>query len=433
MTSVRDKVDASMRAIRWCECLLIAVVAAVAGCGAVADNESDEPDLSAHTQAIIYGEDDRIEVFQEPNPKLRAIAQSSFVALFPRKNFGRIKNGDSVIATRPLTEAFQVCADARFAAQPTAADCSGVLIDDDLVLTAGHCFSSDQACERFAFMFDYFYSSATDLEPPMDWGDVYGCRRVVKRQVTIDATAPRIDYAVVQLDRPAVGRVPVALRTTPLVDGEPLTTLGCVSGLPAKFDSGAHVLSARGSTIDFFLLDSDTFQGSSGSGVFDVEGRLAGVLVRGGEDYVTSPDASCKVPKVVAARDDAGALRANVGEEATYVARAIAGVCASGWPSPRLCGTQARCGDGFCTAGETRTSCAADCACQGAACSPPGRASAVSPGAVVPNDGKRKAADSGCAALPAHAGHRPTLAWLACAVAAAAVQRRGRKQQGGRH
>jgi len=412
----------------WWVASLIAACTVVVGCEAgYTDDEAPQVDLDVTTQAIIYGEDDRIEVFEHPDAKLRAIAQSAFVALIPRSHFARTTSGDFAIFTRPLKDAFEVCEDARFASQPTAADCSGVLIDDDLVLTAGHCFSTDEACERFAFMFDYYFRAPGKLEP-MGWGDVYGCRRVVHRQVTIDATAPRIDFAVVQLDRTPVGRSPVPLRTTALSDGESLSTLGCVSGLPAKVDSGAHVLSARASTSDFFLLDSDTFQGSSGSGVFDLDAKLVGVLVRGGEDYVqsTEPDASCKVPKVVTPRDDGGVLRANTGEEATYVGRAVERVCASGWPSARLCGVQPRCGDAFCTSGETRTSCAVDCACMGDDCATPRNKTAASPGVAVPPAAKSKSSDS-CTALPIGAsGQRGSFAVVMLGLCGALWKRRRR-------
>lgn len=351
--------------------------------------------ISVATQAIIYGDDSRVEVYDSPDERLRNLASSSFVALIPRSHFGRTGKGDIAIFTRPLADAFQVCPDARFASQPTAADCSGVLIDDDLVLTAGHCFTSDSACERFAFMFDYFFSAPGKFEPT-GWGDLYGCRRIVKRQITADTNPPRIDYAIVQLDRTAVGRTPATFRTTPLSDGEPLSVLGCVSGLPAKIDSGAHVISSRAPNSDFFLLDSDTFQGSSGSGVFDANAQLLGVLVRGGEDYVERPDASCKVPKVVNTSGDGGMLRAGVGEEATYVARAIEGLCASGWPSARLCGTQPRCGDGFCSAGENRVVCAVDCDCADGSCALPGQETAGTVGQPALK-AKRSTDDSGCA------------------------------------
>lgn len=372
----------------------------LSACAAPLEGDELAPgDPAVRSSAIIYDRDDRLEVYEHPDSQLRALAQSSLVALVPRRHFARTTSGNFAIFTRPLEQAFRVCSDARFALQPTAADCSGTLIDDDLVLTAGHCFASDDACERFAFMFDYFYASEDKLEP-VGWGDVYGCRRIVDRQVSATGTTPRIDYAVVQLDRPAVGRAPAPLRTTPLAVNEALSTMGCVSGLPAKIDSGARVLSTRAPSTDFFLLDSDTFQGSSGSGVFDQDAQLIGVLVRGGEDYEDRPDAACRVPKVVNTLSDAGLLNPSIGEEATYVGRILEGVCATGWPSARLCGKPARCGDGFCSAGETRALCAQDCTCSSDTCA---RATVdtMAQSAIE----KSPAADDGCAVLAR--GERP--------------------------
>jgi hypothetical protein len=184
--------------------------------------------------------------------------------------------------------------------------------------------------------------------------------------------------------------------------------IGNPSGLPAKIDTGAQVLSARAPNQDFFLLNSDTFQGSSGSGVFDRKGQVVGVLVRGGDDYLDGPDGSCKVPNVVDNLEQDGGTVAKVaadggmlnseGEEATYVGRAVEGICASGWPSARLCNTPARCGDGFCSESESRLDCPADCACAVGACLDGGSYPAASLG--PPAHDKSREHDSGCSTQP---------------------------------
>lgn len=364
----------------------------LAACEGGEHDERFEP-LGASQQSIIYGEDDRREVYEHPSATLRALAASSVVALVPRLRFHRLASGDTVIAAFSLQEAYAVCADERFTMQPTAADCTGVLIDDDLVLTAGHCFESNTDCGRYAYVFDYFYEEPGRLAP-IGAGDSYGCRRIVARSVSTPGAATRTDYAIVQLERPAAGRTPATVRSAPIEAGEPLATIGAVSGLPVKIDSGARVLSTRAPSTDYFLLDSDTFAGSSGSGVFDASGQLVGVLVRGGEDYVMRPDAGCMVPKSVRLGD--GGLSRALGEEATYIARTVEGLCARSWPSARLCGIAPRCGDGICSSGETRLSCAADCTCRDASCLGV-VASSGSPGAAAEEGAKSRRKDDGCA------------------------------------
>ncbi|MDB4985108.1 MAG: Trypsin domain protein [Myxococcaceae bacterium] len=415
--------------------LVLARVMMVAGLAACQDE-----DLAAHgagasqlgeiREPIIYGNDDRLEVYQHPDPVLRGLAQSSVVALIPIERFVEDTSGDLQHLAPTLATAFHVCADQRFAAEPTAADCSGVLLDDDLVLTAAHCFETDSDCARYAFMFDYFVRSDRRFED-VGWGDIYGCRRVVARTLDPAGSTPRVDYAIVQLDRPAVGRTPVTVRTSPLIVGEEAAVIGCPSGLPFKIDSGGRVLQSRASVQDFFLLDSDTFQGSSGSGVFDSEGQLIGTLVRGGDDYGKGLDGGCVVPEVVTKFEpdagavlklapDGGMLDVNA-EEATYVTRAIDGLCSAGWPSERLCKTAARCGDGFCSLGETRSDCPADCACVSADCAGGDSDKAGSAGAR----NKSRHDSGGCSA--SSQGERvapPYLAWLALVALSLASRRR---------
>ena len=55
-----------------------------------------------------------------------------------------------------LGEAVGLCPDQRFTAQPTAGDCSGTLVDNRIVLTAGHCVEG-KSCSDISFVFDYAY------------------------------------------------------------------------------------------------------------------------------------------------------------------------------------------------------------------------------------------------------------------------------------
>jgi MYXO-CTERM domain-containing protein len=214
-----------------------------------------------------------------------------------------------------------LCADERFSAQPSVVRASGVLIADDLLVTAGHVFKGDEDCRRFRYVFGYTLEPG-ETAPHVERDDVYECAELVQRiESPLDARC-QWDLAVIRLSRPVhAGLVPVQLRSGPTgataVAGEPLAVIGFPSGLPAKVDLGARVIDPRAEHGDYFTLDSDTFFASSGSGVFDGDGRLLGIFARGGTDFDHDDAGGCSRSHRV---EDAGAGTASSYEEATFSA-----------------------------------------------------------------------------------------------------------------
>jgi hypothetical protein len=358
----------------------------------------DEPEdgLSSIDQSIVYGDDDRRDVYDDPQAALRSIARTSIVALIPKSRIQRPATGEVQLNATTLGVGYQLCKGERFYEQPIAADCTGVLIDSDLVLTAGHCVQETK-CSDYHYVFDYFYRAQGELEP-ISSNDLYACREIVWQEIS-DRNGRQIDYALIQLDRPASGRTPLKIRTTPANDDEPLAVIGTGSGLPIKIDRGGRVVTARATERDYFSLEADTFEGSSGSAIVDRDGALLGILVRGGNDYVDKEGADCQVVNHVAralpGTTESGDL---AHEEATYATAAIDGLCRQHFPSPTLCNLPGTCGDNFCSASETRASCPGDCdPCKSGACGARGDL-AFSAGASVkqsPGSG-RAGAGSGC-------------------------------------
>ncbi|XXU97629.1 hypothetical protein WME85_06135 [Sorangium sp. So ce1153] len=85
---------------------------------------------------------------------------------------------------------------------------------------------------------------------------------------------------------------------------------------------------AREDVLDFFVATTDTFEGNSGSGVYEtVDYTVAGILVDGEKDYVKK--GSCRVVNTCP-KDGCG------GESITYVYPAIEEFCASHESAP-LC------------------------------------------------------------------------------------------------
>jgi V8-like Glu-specific endopeptidase len=332
------------------------------------------PGLSGRDQAVVYGTDDRKDVYELDGGPLVELARFSTLALIPHNRLLTPAGGGVQISSPPLSDTrfkvsttdpnyYKLCAGEPFLDEPAAADCTGVLIDDDLVLTAAHCFDDKHQCTDYSFVFDYFEEAPGKLAQ-VDASDVYACRQIVAHALTPQPV--QVDFAIVQLDRAPLGRTPVKARLSQLSVHEPLGVVSFPSGIPAKIDTGVEVVSLRTGVYDYFQLNSDTFAGSSGSGVFDAEGQLVGVLVRGSGDFdvVMRDGQKCLTSKV--GSDEAGVPSDSPGkpnsfEEATHVNRAIEGLCDLGYPSARLCRLAATCGDGFCTGAETLETCSRDC------------------------------------------------------------------------
>jgi len=273
--------------------------------------------FAASASPVVYGEDDRRDVYDHPDPRLRAIAAQSIVALVSAGRLDMADPSDIGFSAQTLGEARRLCDGERFADQPALANCSGTLIDRDIVLTAGHCVTSQAACKGTAFVFNFYMASEGELAT-ITADDVYTCRELL-----VQRDRDGIDYALVQLDRPvSLGRSTVPIRdpSDELSIGAPVTIIGFGSGLPAKIDSGGVVLDPRSGSMDYFRASVDAFGGNSGSGVFDADGNVAGILVRGASDYERR--GSCNVVSVLPETGGAGH-----GEDIVYVHRAIDALC----------------------------------------------------------------------------------------------------------
>jgi S1-C subfamily serine protease len=307
--------------------LIIAVAAGTSGACSFSVVEGSDP---AADEKVVYGTDNRQDVYAHPDATLRERAAASTVALMDSYMIDASNPGDIGFYSQTLREAQGLCSTERFQDDPAAAFCSGTLIDSDLVLTAGHCVTDATRCSSTRFVFNYYRTSASRLQT-ITSADVFRCASIVARaQSSYDGYV--VDFAVLRLDRAATPRftpAPVRRESGPLSVGQPVAVIGCGSGVPFKIDSGGSVRDPRRRTLDYFVASTDTFGGNSGSGVYETTSySVVGIIVRGDLDYINR--GGCNSVYVCS---ESGCR----GEEITYVGNAIDALCASG-ASTSLCG-----------------------------------------------------------------------------------------------
>jgi S1-C subfamily serine protease len=239
----------------------------------------------AAKQKVIYGVDDRKDFYEFPGEREKTLARS-VAALFEASSVSSNGDGTSTLRTVSLKDSRNVCQSERFADQPVGAFCTGFLVGPDLVATAGHCVDAGSVTGvRFVFGFHMLDDKNPALQ--ISDSDIYAGRELAGRVLGNSGE----DWALVRLDREAVERPALPVRTSGSIEeGEPVFVMGHPSGLPLKFADGAQV--RDNSPVPYFVANLDTYGGNSGSPVFGKNGIVEGILVRGETDYLSVGDCS---------------------------------------------------------------------------------------------------------------------------------------------
>ena len=307
------------------------------------------------TRAVVYGADDRREYFEHPDEVLRARTREAVVALVRPGRLDTSDPNDLRIVNTTLGQDEDLCPGEPYAEQVVGANCSGTLVDWDLVLTAGHCVDDLADCQDYRFVFDDYYEAPGQLAH-IGPEDVFRCRRIAARRRVGD-----VDYALIQLDRPAAPpRRPAPVRQVdlPLTVGSSVAVIGFPDGIPAKLAADGVVIDDGAPAVEKFIATLDTFSGNSGSGVYDAAGLLVGNLATGETDYVRN--GGCYVVNRLPAQGNQGDA-----EGVVYVGRALEGLCAGGWRGV-LCGDA----DGTCAPCASAEACPDGWSCQASAADP---------------------------------------------------------------
>lgn len=241
------------------------------------------------TEKVAYGEDNRIDVVDSRNNFRKNLAKSTATQI-PNKNLTLSEDAQTYALANTTLADFMpklswgtpLCEEEKFGKQLAIGNCSGFLVGDKYLVTAGHCMTSQSDCDDSKWAFDYKKGEIEDLE--MEASKIYSCKTIIKQKLD---NGTEMDYALIELDRAVTDREPLSYRKEGQIKvGEGVVVIGSPSGLPLKIagDSTVH----ENTEDSHFTADLDTFGGNSGSAVFNATtGDVEGILVRGAKDYAT--------------------------------------------------------------------------------------------------------------------------------------------------
>lgn len=228
---------------------------------------------------VVYGTDDRIDVYQESDPLIRTWAASTCALIYSNKLSVQPDGSYVLTPSAYIRSGYPACPGEPFGDQPTAAFCTGFLVGPDLIATAGHCSMSTGTM----FVFGWEMLDAATPRLTFDADRVY---RFVE-MVSYSGSGPN-DHYLVRVDRPvtAPGARPFNIRRSgALTVGAPVGVIGHPAGLPMKIAFGPTT-AVRSLQPTFFVANLDTYGGNSGSPVLNqYTGAVEGILVRGETDY----------------------------------------------------------------------------------------------------------------------------------------------------
>lgn len=251
----------------------------------IGDVPWDPAALSADSAKVVYGTDDRIDVYAETDAQRRLWANAT-CALVSSSQLSARQDGNYQLSTSAYrVSGYPPCSGEPFGNQPTAAFCTGFMVGEDIIATAGHCYeATDLAGVRFLFGFAMTDASTIDLVFSPD--QVYTGVELLGRELNGSTGA---DYSLIRVDRPIVapGATPLQIRREGVIPENNLVgVIGHPSGLPMKIAFGSTTRVRDNTPGTFFVANLDTYGGNSGSPVFNAQtGLLEGILVRGEQDF----------------------------------------------------------------------------------------------------------------------------------------------------
>lgn len=258
------------------------------------DLESDKnPKLRGATQY-----DSRVEV-NALNPNITAhlfmlIVSNSVGMIVEKEKITKIsKDYYQLDTSTTLQMQYQLCDDVAFNKQPIVGAGTAFIVDANKMITASHVFQRPLKDYRVVFGYEIINKQGV-VESIIPKSNIYELESMYKKQSELDISIFKIKGFF------KGNKLPLTLGNS--IDLElkhDVYMIGYPSGLPKKVAVNAGIV--KNNHSQYFYTSLDSFQGNSGSPVFDaITNKVIGVLVSGEIDYIFSGNCyqlnSCRIP-----------------------------------------------------------------------------------------------------------------------------------------
>ncbi len=249
---------------------------------------ADGIDVGPGGDKILAGVDDRRDYFDlkddVPADALQRKLADATVILTTKSDLTEQPDGSFKLDVDPFHRGgLPPCSGERFGNQHTGGWCSGFMVDSDVIVTAGHCGETNADIQNTAYVFGFRVAGPDDPGTTHFSADqVYFGKELIAHDLSSTG-----DFAIVRVDRKitAPGAVPLQVRESGSIGlGHNIGVIGYPSGLPVKIAFGDATVVMRDED-PWLIANLDTYGGNSGSAVFNTEGLVEGILVRGARDY----------------------------------------------------------------------------------------------------------------------------------------------------
>jgi hypothetical protein len=224
--------------------------------------------MSENTDSLITrgidGLDDRMDICDIPDAQILKNA-SSVAAIISVDALKKRADGKYDLRVKNYGKTYNLCVLEPFREQDVALGpmCTGFLVDDRIITTAGH-FISEKNYSKYRVVFGYEITDSGYLETTIPSDQIYSIKRIVNRKY--DFRIKGADWVLLELDRKVEGHSIANLCQKEVSLDLPVYVMGFPMGLPMKFAQGATVKDIKDSYCEASL---DIYMGNSGSPVFN--------------------------------------------------------------------------------------------------------------------------------------------------------------------